>query len=158
MTGLNGSNLPQRRSREFGPLKDERKPTPFLQTSFNETQARFSPDGRCRSPPVPPPEKAITGLSLLTASASRQLPRPKPRTSRPNVGDPQHGGGGRRKRLLAPELAAGISRLKSAKTQGIRTESLTQYYATLKCGPNRTWDCDIAAKPKASRRTVEGVD
>jgi len=31
---------------------------------------------------------------------------------------------------------------------------LTQYYATLKCGPNRTWDCDIAAKPKASRRTV----
>jgi len=105
-------------------LKDERKPTPFLQTPFNETQARFSPDGRCRSPPVPPPEKAITGLSLLTASASRQLPRPKPRTSRPNVGDPQHGGGGRRKRLLAPELAAGISRLKSAKTQGIRTESL----------------------------------
>ena len=28
------------------PLEDERKPQPFLQTPFNETAARFSPDGR----------------------------------------------------------------------------------------------------------------
>ena len=27
------------------PLEGERKPSPFLVTPFNETQARFSPDG-----------------------------------------------------------------------------------------------------------------
>src|ERR1035441_4037525 len=39
---------------------------------------------------------------------------------RPHVGDPQTRGGGYRQRLLAPELAAGIQRVKSAKSIGVR--------------------------------------
>jgi len=59
--------------------------------------------------------------------------------------------------LLAPELAAGISRVKSAKTQGIRVGnwlSLRQAQALLSspdittlraCGTGPCWPCSLAA-------------
>jgi hypothetical protein len=58
-----------------------------------------------------------------------------------------------RKLAVEPQTTVARTRtggrhITSEEREHATHRELTQYYATLKCGPNRTWDCDIAANPK----------
>lgn len=51
------------------PLSGDKKPIPFLQTMFNESRARFSPDGRWIG--YTSDESGVTQISLLSKLAIR---------------------------------------------------------------------------------------